>query len=781
MPSTPLGGDEPPAPMGAYFTQRNKPNTPPMPPPRENVPSREPVPDPLRTFRDKTTSSMDTRKSQPYATHGGEKFNLFESANMGRSQSTRTRTEKNSVPRTGSDSNLDSPRRAKASSFAERPSARQPKPAYTEYTVPDESSSEELPQMKHRSSAQPTNGAIPKESVRPTAMNSEPTSKQSKFQQFRQWLKENPGQEPPLNGFPPDGPPLRSGQAKSNPNGEPSMYARPALPSVKSNRKQNSSYESQIPTVSEENTSTRKSSFAKPNPYGSTPMKWFPFCGFPPAKSPSGMAGSNKLNAFEEGQRSLVNELINKRSVSSKYTSEVSSIDPSRSRNQTQLGKTDDQLNGSDTLLATTRLRRPTSSQLKRKPSSFLHPEPSFMSSNKSRMFWNGAEHLKTSANPSSSFSFNVNDDTFKNAGYRASFSNSADNIKFTPEDWEGKFEAGGDYFRPDQKAAGAPRPRAQSGNRTRGRSPTKARPTVDPRFMQPRVDPDTSSESPNGTKFSPEEWAETFKPQTFMPPVNSGVPSRTMPGRKRTNPIIRPTMGSHAAMVDDSSTSDEKPLFNGQSKAPESKRTSPSQTVTPEPMDIDMTPPTYTVPQFMSSMAGKGLNINTEPLKRPAASSSTTSPIDEASLKVDLEGLKLQDLLPTLNMPTAPRTPALPIFPAGQRPTFIAYNDYLKRYAAYMNDWDLYDSKFILHFCARKAMNERLGEKRWTEKNALEQYRKGLQEDEVVLAQWKSAQVSHQSVVKSAVILKEAMDVESASSSSGSRGDRPSPRKKAH
>lgn len=782
MPNTPLGGDEPPAPMGAYFTQRNKSNTPPIPPPREHVSQREPVPNPLRDFRDKATPSMDARQSQPYATHGGEKFNLFESANnMERSKSTRARTEKDHVSRTGSDSNLASPRRAKATSFMQQPNPRQPKAAYATYAVPDDSSSEDLPQMKPSTSARRTNSAIPQESIRPTAMSSESTSKQSKFQQFRQWPKENPGQGLPLNGFPPDGPHLRSGQAKTNSNGEPSMYARPALSSVKPNQKQNSGYESQLPTVSEESTPTREPSLAKPNPYSSTPMSWFPFCGFPPVEPPSGMAGSNKLNAFEEGQRSLVNELINKRSVSARITPEVSSSNPSGSRDQTKLGNLDGRLGGSDILSSPTRLRPLGSSPLKRPPPISLQPGPSFASSNKSRMFWDGAGHPKTSANPSSSFSFNIDDDAFKKTGYRASFSNSTENIKFTAQDWEGKFEAGGDYLKPDQKTTGVPHPRAQSGSRMRGRSPPKARPTADTRFMQARVDSETPSESPSGAKFSPEEWAETFKPQTFMPPVHSGNPPRTIPGRKRTNPTIRPTMGSHAAMVDDSSTSDEKPVFNGQSKAPEAKRTSPPQTATPEPMDIDMTPPAYTVPQFMSSMAGKGLNINTEPLKRPAASSSTTSPIDEASLKVDLEGLKLQDLLPTLGMPTAPPPPSLPIFPVGQRPTLLAYNDYLKHYAAYMKDWDLYDSKFILHFCARKAMNETLGEKRWTEKSALEQYRKGLQEDQVVLTQWRSAQAAHQAVVKSALVLKEVMGGESASFSGEPRGDRPSPRKKAH
>ena len=173
MPNTPGGGDEPPAPMGAYFTERNKPTAPPEVPPREPTreqpPMRErpqsskPIPNPLKQFQDKPMVH-EPRISTPYATHGGEKFNPFESTNINRSKSTRERHDRfddSHIPRTGSDSNLNSPQRAR--SFAQRNSPRTHKSTFSETINLDpsseESSSDGFVQMNPRSRVPRTNGA----------------------------------------------------------------------------------------------------------------------------------------------------------------------------------------------------------------------------------------------------------------------------------------------------------------------------------------------------------------------------------------------------------------------------------------------------------------------------------------------------------------------------------------------------------------------------------------------------------------------------------------------
>lgn len=85
------GGDEPAAAnTSAYYTQRagRAPTAKQQPPPQKTPPRAAPA-DPLRQFREKTGTPLEPRLSTPYASHGGEKTDPFESVNFGRSNSTR--------------------------------------------------------------------------------------------------------------------------------------------------------------------------------------------------------------------------------------------------------------------------------------------------------------------------------------------------------------------------------------------------------------------------------------------------------------------------------------------------------------------------------------------------------------------------------------------------------------------------------------------------------------------------------------------------------------------
>jgi hypothetical protein len=383
-------------------------------------------------------------------------------------------------------------------------------------------------------------------------------------------------------------------------------------------------------------------------------------------------------------------------------------------------------------------------------------------------------DHHKLNANKNncpSRFFFKVDDHTFattsapKNGITNASTENI--NTKFTPEEWEGKFEAGHDYFKPEQKSANAPqRGRTQSASRARGRSPVKVRP-VDPQVMQPRVEDDAPIESPGGTKFTPEEWAQSFKPQTFMPPPPA-MPPRPAGARKSRG--TRPTMGGNAAAVDDSdTTSDEKPLFAGRRPQPPPILTSPAL----DPMDVDSTPPAETA----EIQATEHPAVNTVPLgvqspsKRPAAPSQ--SPTDSA-LKVEFDDLKLRDLISHLNLPAAPIPPELPrnLTPEYNRPAKEYYAGYLKDFQSYMCDWDLFSNRFMFHILARKKLNDGMGAMRWQDDAGLEKYRMGLKEDKVVLDYWSAMQEKHEVVMKDYAILKEQMKPEK---------ERDRPRKKTH
>ncbi|PBP22338.1 DnaJ domain-containing protein [Diplocarpon rosae] len=738
MPSTPGGGDEGPAPMGAYFTDRNKPAVAPEVPPREPPPkerpqaSTRPIPNPLKQFQDKAMVN-EPRISTPYSTHGGEKFNPFESTNVNRSKSTKERPEhvdSDFLPRNGSGPNLNSPSRARP--FAQRNSPRASKSA-TE-TVNLDSSSESSSDgslntngRPHRSDSMRTNGggtrtAAPPQGPPGASVDSD-TSKQSELARLRQWMLQNPGQEPPPDG-PPDGQVPRSSRPQAQPQAqtnEETMYANSDY--VNFDRKKFPNFSVKLPTVSE-----TISSGDGPAARGPPPFKKYFMDNRQPMTSPSGVqTDPQSLNAFEGFQRNVIDQLLhNKRTAS---LGQKSSSSP---------GFAETPVVG--------------------------HP----YDFDKSREFWDGIEKLKSQANHperSSSFSFNVNDDIFSRTGHPSSgFSNSAENIstKFTPEDWDGKFEAGADYFKPkpDQKS------RTQSISRTRGRSPVKVRP-IEPKIPKPR-EAETPTESPNGTKFSADEWKETFKPQTFMPPPPMPRMAST-PSRKRTGPTTRPTVGN-AAVVDDDDTSDEKSLFTG-------RKNMASAAASPEPMDVDTPPASHVVPQYVTTPNGH-LKVGTESSKRAASASEL--PIDSESLKVNFDDLRIRDLMSTLAMPSAPQPPALPEAASEyERPTRAAYDDYIKGYAKYIGEWDLFNSKFLLHMVARKNQNDTLKDRRWNEERASEIYRMGLKEDQAVLKRWTELHESHELVVKSFLVMRERM--KTREEREGAAAGRSRPRKKTH
>lgn len=155
-PSTP-GGDEPAAPKSAYATHREKPSHAPSPtdtPPAAH--SRQTSDSSRRHSKQKSNVQFEPRISTPYATHGGEKFNPFETTNLNRSKSSRVPSNKQSadgMPRVGSDSNLSAGQRPRpqSSTFS--------KPSST-FTAPDshESSSDDSPQIKRKTAPKATPG-----------------------------------------------------------------------------------------------------------------------------------------------------------------------------------------------------------------------------------------------------------------------------------------------------------------------------------------------------------------------------------------------------------------------------------------------------------------------------------------------------------------------------------------------------------------------------------------------------------------------------------------------
>ncbi|KAB8301342.1 hypothetical protein EYC80_003223 [Monilinia laxa] len=396
-------------------------------------------------------------------------------------------------------------------------------------------------------------------------------------------------------------------------------------------------------------------------------------------------------------------------------------------------------------------------------------------------------------------FSMKLDDETFSPTRPNAFPRGSADSIntKFSSEEWHGKFEAGGDYFVPEPKTTQIPlhsRVRTQSSSsRSRGRSPVKSR-SADSKPFPSRPGSDTPIESPGGTKFSAQDWAETFKPQTFAPPsvpspTKASVPSR-VGSRKPRAPIARATVSSAAIVIeDDSDDSDGKPLFKGRVPSAPKPPTSPDAMDVDSPPATPAPPPTQAPPaqappaqappaqappaqappvQAQSPKANSGLKINTEQLKRAAAPSQ--SPVDTESLKVEFDDLNIKELLSSLDLPPPPIAPRY----SHESNTALSQGIYLSAFTAYMVDWDLFAKRMMLHLIARKNQNDGLGSNRWENPQGLDIYRRGLKEDGAVMSHWVAAMASHDQAMKEYAIHKERFNMTEGR-------DRDRPRKKTH
>ncbi|RAL60337.1 hypothetical protein DID88_000113 [Monilinia fructigena] len=428
-------------------------------------------------------------------------------------------------------------------------------------------------------------------------------------------------------------------------------------------------------------------------------------------------------------------------------------------------------------------------------------PTPAFATSSDSSDSGNGPEikSSKTTNGPPaqeepkpqpSIFSMKLDDGIFSPTQPNTFPRSSADriNTKFSSEEWHGKFEAGGDYFVPEQKTTQIPlhsRVRTQSSSsRSRGRSPVKSR-SADSKPFPSRPSSDTPIESPGGTKFSAQDWAETFKPQTFAPPSvpspnKASVPSR-IGSRKPRLPIAKATAGSATIVIeDDSDDSDGKPLFKGRVPS------APKPPTSPDAMDVDSPPATPAPPpaqappaqappaqappaqappaqappaqappaQAQSPKANSGLKINTEQLKRAAAPSQ--SPVDTESLKVEFDDLNIKELLSSLDLPPPPIAPKY----SHESNTALSQGIYLSAFTAYMVDWDLFAKRMMLHLVARKNQNDGLGSNRWENPQGLDIYRRGLKEDGAVMSHWVAAMASHDQAMKEYAIHKERFNM---------------------
>ncbi|RDW79495.1 hypothetical protein BP6252_04133 [Coleophoma cylindrospora] len=761
MPSDP-SGDEPPAGSTSSYSTRNRRSqfgahqNVPSPPPQ----SRGPPSDPLRQFeREHAGLGNEPRLSTPYSTHGGEKTNPFESANLNRSKSTRERAERSTSPSTS-----HRPRPKSAGSSVPRPDsdpnlARSQRPSRqstykSHFNSPDDdTSSEDELRMYSRTSKRPV--AKPRQRKASAAQNA---------------TDAHPVNSPPVTS-PTNGQPSMYGNHFSSVSPELLKDLRPAKFAAASSTSGRDKY-GMASTSSYHAKSSEDHTFQS---FMSVPESQSDSYGLSPSGAPA-----NCLNSFELAQRSIISNLVNQ-------------------------------------------------------------PRTNALLNFGMQGFIRGNQPVSAAFSQSNqySFSFNPNGTNPQPSGQTfASKSTDSINTKFTPEDWHGKF-TGSDYFTNEQKAANMPQ-RTQSGSRSRGRSPTKpwqgSTPSLATQFpasdLNTKADPQTPSESPSGSRFSAQEWASTFKPQTFAPPPHPSPTSKPAFPRKssRTQRIstVRPTMGS-AAVIEDSSDSsgmDGKQLFTGRkAKASETVSSNGSSThpptvaASPNAMDIDTEEATPKPTTADPTMDSQSRNVPLEPsradwrnlaevnvanapkspgptlpprAKEPGKRRATKSADSDEFGAISLEDLKNAEPIRAeskglngfddfaanlpftsqaasrvpiekstktgdLALPKPPKAPRLPQRSTNPRIELSSWEAYLPAFKTYMVDWDLFNCKMMVHFQARRNQVQAF-EPSWLEQKSDEKVRKyieGLTEDKKVREWWGLAADTHEESMKEFMVMR--------------------------
>lgn len=401
-------------------------------------------------------------------------------------------------------------------------------------------------------------------------------------------------------------------------------------------------------------------------------------------------------------------------------------------------------------------------------------------------------------ANTNTSDSFNLQNDHAASSAPRKVQSTENINTNFSPSGWHGKFSGDAeDYLGPSRNGS-TPRGRlSPPKGRSRPQTPLKERPKVavatenlQPNGGRPIPPPPpfapVPTKSPGGTKFSKDQWDQTFKEPSWAfpppPPIQSprvGNGKRAKPLRKMSTVNKRPTVPRPAFVSSAVSGEDEGDASNEASSVLGSEGSSGNA------MDIDpdLTPPSAPTPQTATkpqaqtytdpithiirsavpplpsradrNTGGADSSLNLGDLKKTApfvASNSglkdlnelkTTLPFPSAASAIPLQSSAPQQL----SLPHPPKAPAIPA-----TVTQSSWDLYLTYIRAYMAEWNLFNHKMLNHFGTRQTEVETKLGKEWIGSVGDEgyaRYMKGVEEDFRVREHWDVSWEKHRECMK--------------------------------
>lgn len=390
---------------------------------------------------------------------------------------------------------------------------------------------------------------------------------------------------------------------------------------------------------------------------------------------------------------------------------------------------------------------------------------------------------------------------------------NSTDNIntRFVAEEdatnWQ--FNAGSPVDETGQPA----KPRSKSGSRVGRASPFNPPASQTP-FASPKNRANGASGGANGS-FNPEEWTEKIGPQIFEAPAaqKSAMPtSRSIRNPSKKTKPVRMTAGTAGMVESDESSSGQDDNPKGQSApggglggidgaaSPNAMDVDPPSAATPAENSVRNIPVTPSRPEWRAGDVGLGINNgkpgatgqqamftppaggseDTEEFRANFADFRNVEPFTERATGLESFGdLKTSLPFPSsasapvrkpvpktqqIALPEPPKAPQMPptlAFPS-LKPSAMAWKKYMDEWTTYVQEFALYNARFIDHFHARKIqVHEKLSSSAWLESRdqaGLREYMTWFREDAEVRAKWSEACNAHELNVRNYICHREKM-----------------------
>ena len=372
-----------------------------------------------------------------------------------------------------------------------------------------------------------------------------------------------------------------------------------------------------------------------------------------------------------------------------------------------------------------------------------------------------------------SKISFFFPTDSSASASPRRESSTENKHASFSSEEWKNKFATDNahEYLGPQQPAKTAPRgrspPKRTNGQNifaksTNGEGPQES--TIKPASTDVPVPPP----DPSAAKFSKEDWSKYFKESNWAnpspeKPAVAGINKRSKTPRKMSTANRRPNLTPKGPTVSTAEEEAAATLSNSSSSSAmdiDSKNTPPAQ---PNMAQKNVDP--------IADIIRGAVPRNGQPA--PAAEDETmnlkdlkkTAPFTPSNANGLGDLNDLGNTLPFESQPSAsipgqtvspqrldlPKIPQAPTAPDPDQLTTEKWFGYTNRFHQYLQQWNMYHQRMLLHFTERAKREAELRPDIYTPaaNKEFQEYVRGVEEDFRVREHWELSCEMHRDAMK--------------------------------